>query len=116
MRSAIRERAAVAWEFLKYCAVICAGGVVLLGLFGGLVSLSGCGTLRVQAEDYSHLDVRVLGPHQIRVTTDGEVVFEQRGAMALKLRAKKGTALLADEDCDDHGMCVLRRVLRRVLP
>ena len=70
----------------------------------------GCGTLKVQAEDYSHLDLRVQSPHSVIVTTDGEVVFEQRGAMSLRLRAAKGTALIADEACDSKGMCVLRRV------
>tara|TARA_R100001230_G_C5528073_1_gene62961 strand:+ start:37 stop:441 length:405 start_codon:yes stop_codon:yes gene_type:complete len=51
-----------------------------------LFLISGCSTLSVTADKSADCKFKVTAPHSIQCSTDGKVVFEQKGKMALDIK------------------------------
>lgn len=58
-----------------------AGSCIFLVLF-----LAGCSTLSVSAKESADCKFKVTAPHSIQCSTDGKMVFEQKGNMALDIK------------------------------
>jgi hypothetical protein len=98
-------------EWLRWLGAWCAATAIVCALALAV----GCGTLKVTPREYADIEIRVMAPHILRAVVDGETRYEQTGPQRLRLRARAGTTLIADDQCAD-GWCTLRDSREQVTP